>query len=304
MEFREFSGKTVDDAIIEAATTLGIASSELDIEVVSKGTGGFLGIGAKPAVIKAKAKKEVKDDIDDILGTVKKPVRGGRKGSGSKPAPKKAVQSSETTEEEKTVKTEITEKPAKVEKAEEKKDYSKKEITEDNTSKEEETQVSEENVKIDDSIIDETKQYLVKLFAAMEMEADIDITLDKPSRTMNIDVEGPEMGIIIGKRGQTLDSLQYLISLYVNKKSETYIRVKLDTENYRERRRETLENLAKNIAYKVKKSRRPFSLEPMNPYERRIIHSTLQSDRYVTTKSEGEEPYRKVVIYPKRNNNR
>ena len=119
---------------------------------------------------------------------------------------------------------------------------------------------------------------------------------------MNIDVEGPEMGIIIGKRVQTLDSLQYLISLYVNKKSETFIRVKLDTENYRERRKETLENLAKNIAFKVKKSRRAFTLEPMNPYERRIIHSTLQNDKYVSTRSEGEEPYRKVVVYPKKNN--
>ena len=135
----------------------------------------------------------------------------------------------------------------------------------------------------------------------MELESTIDITLDKVSRTMSIDVEGPEMGIIIGKRGQTLDSLQYLVSLFVNKKSEVYIRVKLDTENYRERRRETLENLARNIAFKVKKSRRPFTLEPMNPYERRIIHSTLQSDKFVSTKSEGEEPYRKVVIYPKRN---
>ena len=136
----------------------------------------------------------------------------------------------------------------------------------------------------------------------MELEAVIDINLDKPSKTMNIDVEGPEMGIIIGKRGQTLDSLQYLISLYVNKKSETFIRVKLDTENYRERRKETLENLAKNIAFKVKKSRRAFTLEPMNPYERRIIHSTLQNDKYVSTRSEGEEPYRKVVVYPKKNN--
>ncbi len=297
MEFREFSGKTVDDAIIEAATTLGIASSELDIEVVSKGTGGFLGIGAKPAVIKAKAKKEVKDDIEDILGTVKKPSRNGRKSSGAKPAPKKT----EETKENKEVKETQTKAAPKKEKIEEpvfeepKEDYSKKA---EKVEKEEKI----ENVQIDESIIDETKEYLVKLFAAMEMEADIDITLDKASRTLNIDVEGPEMGIIIGKRGQTLDSLQYLISLYVNKKSDTYIRIKLDTENYRERRRETLENLAKNIAYKVKKSRRPFSLEPMNPYERRIIHSTLQSDRYVTTKSEGEEPYRKVVIYPKRNN--
>ena len=110
------------------------------------------------------------------------------------------------------------------------------------------------------------------------------------------------MGIIIGKRGQTLDSLQYLINLYVNKKSNTHSRVKLDTENYRERRKETLETLAKNIAFKVKKSRRPFSLEPMNPYERRIIHSTLQGDKYVSTKSEGEEPYRKVVVFPKKNN--
>jgi len=117
---------------------------------------------------------------------------------------------------------------------------------------------------------------------------------------MNIDVSGPNMGILIGKRGQTLDSLQYLISLYVNKKSESYIRVKLDTENYRSRRKDTLENLAKNIAFKVKRTRRPFTLEPMNPYERRIIHSALQNDRYVATRSEGDEPYRKVVVYLKK----
>ena len=289
MEFREFSGKTVEDAIIEAATTLGIASSELDIEVVSKGTSGFLGIGSKPAVIKAKAKKEVKDDIEDILATAKKPSRNGRKSSGakkpaSKPAPKKEAE--ETKKDDK--------KEERVDFAEEaeKADFS------DDKKEEENLQPAE----IDDSIIDETKQYLEKLFAAMELEASIEVALDKMTRTMNIDVEGPEMGVIIGKRGQTLDSLQYLISLFVNKKSDTYIRIKLDTENYRERRRETLENLAKNIAFKVKRSRRSFSLEPMNPYERRIIHSTLQNDRFVTTKSEGEEPYRKVVIYPKKSN--
>ncbi len=295
MEFREFSGKTVDDAIIEAATTLGIASSELDIEVVSKGSGGFLGIGAKPAIIKAKAKKEVSDDIEDILGTVKKPGRNTKK--SSKPAAKKPVEKEEKAE--KPEKKEVQEKETPKKNKPETKEEPKKNVEESAASNEE----PQEEIQIDESIIDETKVYLEKLFAAMELEATIDVSLDKASRTMNIDVEGPEMGIIIGKRGQTLDSLQYLISLYVNKKSETYIRVKLDTENYRERRRETLENLAKNIAYKVKKSRRPFSLEPMNPYERRIIHSTLQSDRYVTTKSEGEEPYRKVVVYPKRNNN-
>ena len=284
MEFREFTGKTVDDAIIEAATTLGIASSELDIEIVNKGSSGFLGIGSKPAVIKAKAKKEVKDELDDLIAAANKNKKGVRKASGAKKEAPKAPIKKEETVEEKTVKEEIKEES----KVEEKKDSNKEEFL--------------EPAEIDDSIIDETKQYLDKLFAAMEMESTVDITLDKMTRTMNIDVEGPEVGIIIGKRGQTLDSLQYLISLYVNKKSDTYIRVKLDTENYRERRRETLENLAKNIAFKVKKSRRSFSLEPMNPYERRIIHSTLQNDKYVTTKSEGEEPYRKVVIYPKKYN--
>ena len=286
MEFREFTGKTVEDAIIEATTTLGIASSELDIEVVNKGTSGFLGIGAKPAVIKAKAKKEVNDDLEDILANAKKPGAKGNKNTPKKQQPAKPS-NSEVKEEKKTVKEE---------KKEEVKEAAPSET-------EEKKQEVKEFVKIEESVIEETREYLEKLFAAMEMEADIDITTDDQTRTMNIDVEGPEMGIIIGKRGQTLDSLQYLISLFVNKKSDSYIRIKLDTENYRERRRETLENLAKNIAYKVKKSRRPFSLEPMNPYERRIIHSTLQNDRYVTTKSEGEEPYRKVVIYPKRYNN-
>ena len=300
MDYREFSGKTVDDAIIEAATTLGIASSELDIEVLSKGTSGFLGLGAKPAVIKAKAKQEVSNDINETLSQLTKP---GKKKS-KKPVEKKETETKPATkpetksEEKKEFKNEAPKAPKA-----DKSDFNdlNDELDEFMAKGEEEVQ-NLEPAEIDDSIIDETKAYLEKLFAAMEMEATIDISLDKMTRTMSIDVEGPEMGIIIGKRGQTLDSLQYLISLYINKKSETYIRVKLDTENYRERRRETLENLAKNIAFKVKKSRRPFSLEPMNPYERRIIHSTLQGDKYVQTKSEGEEPYRKVVVFPKKNN--
>ena len=121
---------------------------------------------------------------------------------------------------------------------------------------------------------------------------------------LDIELAGEEMGVLIGKRGQTLDSLQYLVSLVVNKYSDEYIRVKIDTENYRERRKETLENLAKNIAYKVKRTRKTVSLEPMNPYERRVIHSALQNDRYVTTHSEGEEPYRRVVVTLKDNHHR
>lgn len=144
------------------------------------------------------------------------------------------------------------------------------------------------------------KKFLADVFAAMNMSVEIDAKYNEASKLLEVELGGNEMGVLIGKRGQTLDSLQYLISLVVNKGTAEYIRVKVDTENYRQRRKETLENLAKNISYKVKRSRRPVSLEPMNPYERRIIHAALQNDRYVTTHSEGEEPFRRVVITPKR----
>lgn len=140
------------------------------------------------------------------------------------------------------------------------------------------------------------KEFLDEVFHTMNMEVVLDIIYNDEEKTMDIDLKGDDMGILIGKRGQTLDSLQYLTSLVVNKYTEEYVRVKLDIENYRERRKETLETLARNIAYKVKKTRRPVSLEPMNPYERRIIHSSLQNDKYVVTRSEGEEPYRHIVI--------
>lgn len=151
-----------------------------------------------------------------------------------------------------------------------------------------------------ESLVDITRDYLKELFDAMGVETESEIVFNEEKNIMDINFSGENMGILIGKRGQTLDSLQYLISLFVNKNSESYIKVQLDTENYRERRRKTLENLARNIAYKVKRTRRSVSLEPMNPYERRIIHSALQNDRYVCTKSEGEDPYRKVVIMLKR----
>jgi spoIIIJ-associated protein len=134
------------------------------------------------------------------------------------------------------------------------------------------------------------------VFAAMNMEVAITAKYDDAEKTLDVELSGDDMGMLIGKIGATLDSLQYLVSLVVNKNSEDYVRVKVDTENYRERRKETLENLAKNIAYKVKRTKRPVSLEPMNPYERRIIHSALQNDKYVTTHSEGEDPFRRVIV--------
>lgn len=146
------------------------------------------------------------------------------------------------------------------------------------------------------SIEDNIKEFLGKIFEAMNLKVDILIEKEDEDSTVSVELKGDEMGVLIGKRGQTLDSLQYLTNLAVNKQSESYVKVKIDTEDYRKRRRETLENLAKNIAYKVKRTKRPVSLEPMNPFERRVIHSALQNDKFVATHSEGEEPYRHVVV--------
>lgn len=155
-------------------------------------------------------------------------------------------------------------------------------------------------VRVKSSVKDMAKDFLDDVFAAMNLTVVTNVTYNEEESSMDIDLSGDEMGILIGKRGQTLDSLQYLVSLVVNKDAENYIRVKVDTENYRNRRKETLENLAKNISYKVKRTKRPVSLEPMNPYERRIIHSALQNDKYVTTYSEGDEPFRHVVVVLKK----
>lgn len=150
--------------------------------------------------------------------------------------------------------------------------------------------------KLKNSVDNTAKDFLSKVFKAMNIDAELEVAYDKENSSIDINIVGDEMGVLIGKRGQTLDSLQYLLSLVLNKESDNYLKVKLDTENYRQRRKETLENLGKNIAYKVKRTKKSVSLEPMNPYERRIIHSVLQNDKYVETHSEGEEPFRKVVI--------
>ncbi len=208
MDFIEFTGKTVDDALTNALVEFGVTSDQIDYDVLEKGSSGFLGFNSKPAKIKARKKYTVVDHI---------------------------------------------------------------------------------------------KNFLSQVFAAMGLEVEILInTSAEEENVYDVELKGAEMGVLIGKRGQTLDSLQYLTNLAINKHSDTYTRVKLDTEDYRKRRKDTLENLAKNIAYKVKRTKKAVSLEPMNPFERRVIHSALQNDRYVSTHSEGDEPYRHVVITLKR----
>ena len=203
MEIIEVSAKNVDDAITQATVQLGITSDQLEYEILDKGSTGFLGIGSKNAVIKARKKFSIDENVIEFLSSV---------------------------------------------------------------------------------------------FDAMKMTVEILVEVNEEEHSIEVELKGDDMGILIGKRGQTLDSLQYLTNLAINKHSDEYYKVKIDTENYRKRRKETLENLAKNIAYKVKRTKRPVSLEPMNPFERRIIHSALQNDRYVTTHSEGDEPFRHVVV--------
>ena len=203
MDYIEVTGKTVEDARTEALIKLGTTSDQIEVEILEKGSSGFLGIGSKPAVIRVRRKFTMVDCVRD---------------------------------------------------------------------------------------------FLTQVFDAMDLTVDISVEVEEDNHTVNVELKGDEMGVLIGKRGQTLDSLQYLTSLALNRHTDEYVKVKLDTEDYRKRRKETLENLAKNIAYKVKRTKRPVSLEPMNPFERRVIHSTLQNDKYVSTHSEGEEPHRHVVV--------
>lgn len=244
MEYITVSAKTLDDAITEALVQLGITSDQLDYDVIEKGSTGFLGIGAKQAVIKARKKED-------------KPQK-----------------------EEEEIKKEVKEEIKEEVKQEAKKKVEKK------------TELS----SVEEATINECEKFVRDVLSAMDMkDVKVKSCIDEDG-ALSIDMEGSNMGILIGKRGQTLDSLQYLTNRVANKMQDGYVRVKLDTEDYRKRRKQTLENLAKNIASKVKRTRRTVSLEPMNPYERRIIHSALQSDPAVSTHSEGEEPYRRVVV--------
>lgn len=269
------SAKTLDDAITEALVQLGVTSDRLDYIVVEKGSEGFLGIGRKQAVIKARRKREEKPVEETVEESkVETPVK------------------EEVKPEKKTEK-----KPAKEH------SHTKKNVREEKPEVKSEPKKEVELAKVEPQTIETCEKFIYDVMNAMGMD-DVKVTsvVDEEG-ALSINMEGSNMGILIGKRGQTLDSLQYLTNRVANKMQDGYVRVKLDTEDYRRRRKETLENLAKNIANKVKRTRKTVSLEPMNPYERRIIHSALQSDPAVSTHSEGEEPYRRVVVTLVRNRN-
>lgn len=264
------SAKTVDDAITEALIQLGVISDRLEYEVIEKGSAGFLGIGMKQAVIEARRKPEPKEEkVEEPV--VEEPVKAEPK-KVEAVQPQKAAAEKKANEPQKAAFEKAVEKEVK-----------------------EEVKKETKLVEVQPQTIEAVEDFLKNTMKAMDMEVELKTEIDQDG-ALCVDMSGEHMGILIGKRGQTLDSLQYLANRVANKHQEGYVRVKLDTENYRARREETLRHLAKNIAHKVKRNRRPVALEPMNPYERRIIHSALQSDPYVMTHSEGEEPFRKVVI--------
>lgn len=283
MEYITVSAKNLDDAITEAQIQLGVTRDHLDYEVIEKGSAGFLGIGMKQAVIKARKKEEEPVVVEKVMEE-----------TVSVPAKEEVV----------------LEKPEKEvkETKEKKKEFSGKNNHHKRKNNRTETVVKEvperkeiELAEVESQTIEACEKFIYDVLKAMDMgEVKVTSKVDDEG-ALSINMEGNNMGILIGKRGQTLDSLQYLTNRVANKMQSGYVRVKLDTEDYRRRRKETLENLAKNIASKVKRTRRTVSLEPMNPYERRIIHSTLQGDPAVATHSEGEEPYRRVVVTLVRN---
>ena len=317
-EFIQFSAKTKNEAITKACIELGVSSDQLDIEVVSEGSSGFFGIGSKPAIIKARKINTVSEDeeLQEIVDTVK--VDAIKEEQNKKPArpyakTEKTARASEPAKEKASVK-EIKEpketkekqpRPAKEKNFKDRPARPAKEKMPKEPREEKPKQSKPVEIITDPAEIKEIEEravvFLRDVFASMNLgEVEITSKYNTSDGCLEVAFEGEDMGILIGKRGQTLDSLQYLTSLVVNKGKANYIRVKLDTEDYRRRRKETLENLARGIAYKVKKTRKPVILEPMNPYERRIIHSALQGNKYVETVSEGEEPYRHVVVKLKR----
>ena len=308
-DYIQFSAKTKSEAITKACIELGVSSDQLEIQVISEGSNGFFGIGSKPAVIKVRKIELVseEEEMKEIVETVKldsfkeeAPVQEEKKTEAIKPVKKEIKEPKAVSEKPRQPKP-VKERAAKEKQPREFREPKEKQVREKTTKPVKPVGILTDPEEIKE-VENRAKVFLRDVFASMNLgEVEITSEYNTTDGSLEVDFEGEDMGILIGKRGQTLDSLQYLTSLVVNKGKSNYIRVKLDTEDYRKRRKETLENLARGIAYKVRKTRKPVILEPMNPYERRIIHSALQGNKFVETVSEGEEPYRHVVVKLKRN---
>ena len=294
MKYVETSGKTVDDAITAALLQLGLPSEQVDIEIIQEGSKGVLGIfGAKDAIVRATAKGV---SLEEELFSDHKPEKEEKPAESAAKKPEVKKVSPEKVPEKKkegpayVMDTLVEDRLAQARAAKEA-EMAKKEEPKEPIAYSEDAKVAEEAAIA----------FLLPVLKEMGIEAKIDGSMEEED-VLKLDIQGEGLGVIIGKRGNTLDSLQYLTALVANKKTEGHVKIKLDAENYREKRKQTLEKLAINLAKKVRKTNRRVALEPMNPYERRIIHSVLQSFNGVETHSEGEEPFRKVVISPVKGN--
>ncbi len=315
------SAKTKEEAITKAAIQLSTTSDRLGYNVLVQGSNGLFGIGAKPWILEAFVKEETEKPAEKAAEV--QPIRAEAPAAAEevtaaaeKPAEpqegtEEAVQTAEKTEAEQTAPREERKSfrgrrdenraPRKRNDRFERENRRHSRGNEEAAQPEKKHEIKPVSPEEAEAATEKAMSFISSVLSGMGMEVNTESAFDHASNELQINLTGPDMGLLIGKRGQTLDSLQYLTSLVVNREhKEEYIRIKLDTEDYRKRREQTLRNLARNIAYKVKRNRKPVSLEPMNPYERRIIHAALQGDRYVTTKSEGEEPFRHIIIYLKR----
>ena len=259
------TAKTVDEAVREALTELNITRENAEIEVLDEGQKGFLGlIGSKDATVKVWPKvDETKSILNEIFN--------------------------EDIEAEKSQDV--------VQNTDDELEFEKEEISTDEVDMEEAIKTLDEE---NEEILSAAREFISKILETLELENIVEMELE--DNTLNVNVNGDEnrLGILIGKRGVTLDSIQYILNLIVNKKSSRYIRVNLDSSGYRDKRKKTLENLAGKMANKVLKTGRSIKLEPMNSYERKIIHTALQDFEGVLTHSEGKDPFRKVVIQKER----
>lgn len=320
MDFIRVKAKTVEEALTEASIQLETSSDNIEYHVIEKGSTGFFGIGSKPAVIEARKKEEssIDKEFEELKNDSIRTVEKKEKETKQRETRQREVRQKETKQKE-TKQKETKQKETKQKETRQKQSKPVKQPDAANRAAKEEikspvketvelvkpleTVKEKEPVKEPvrkpladkEEVISRTGKFLEDMFQAMEIEVSVKAVFEDDDN-LNIELSGSEMGILIGKRGQTLDSIQYLTSLVANKGNYAYIRVKVDTEDYRRRRKETLENLARNVASKVRRTEKTVFLEPMNPYERRIIHSALQNNPYVSTHSEGEEPYRKVVV--------
>ena len=319
MDYKTYTDKTSADAITAACMDLGVTSDQLDYIVDSEGSAGFFGIGSRSAVIRARIREEEPAAAEEIP-VQKAAEETAAENAGPRIKTLDEIEARAKAAAERDAANGVTyEKPERRERPERDRDRRGRrdrrgKRSERGSSYEEieEKEYTPSKPKPERVVVPRTEEeiaamkkdaetFLDGVFGAMHMEVKKDIAYDAENGVLNCEFSGDDMGILIGKRGQTLDSLQYLTSLVVNNNQKDYVRVKLDTEEYRKRRKETLETLSNNIAGKVKRTHRAVVLEPMNPYERRIIHACLQGNKFVDTYSEGEEPYRRVVVTPKRN---